>query len=137
MKVAVYGAGNQDLYVNQLRLPEKFGGVAPFGGSRMAMEFAKAGHLVYLAEPDMASLNVDQWSAVRSAGVVVTTDDTEAARHAEIAVFFTPFGKTTFRVAKNIVRSLPEELSLQRPARYPLLSSTMFWNGNSGPNAGM
>jgi len=108
MKVAVYGAGNQDLYVNQLRLPEKFGGVAPFGGSRMAMEFAKAGHLVYLAEPDMASLNVDQWSAVRSAGVVVTTDDTEAARHAEIAVFFTPFGKTTFRVAKNIVRSLPE-----------------------------
>ena len=26
MKVSVYGAGNQDLYVNKLKLPELFGG---------------------------------------------------------------------------------------------------------------
>lgn len=108
MKVAVYGAGNQDLYVNQLRLPEKFGGEAPFGGSRMAMEFAQAGHEVYLAEPDRGTLRKEQWDCVERAGVVVTNDDREAARHAEIAVFFTPFGKTTFKIAKNIVTSLPE-----------------------------
>jgi len=106
MKVAVYGAGNQDLYVNQLNLPLVFGGEPPFGGSRMAMEFAKAGHETYLAEPNRNMLTADHWKAVETAGVKVTSDDTEAARHAEIAVFFTPFGKSTFRIAKNIVKHL-------------------------------
>jgi H2-forming N(5),N(10)-methenyltetrahydromethanopterin dehydrogenase-like protein len=106
MKVAVYGAGNQDLYVNQLKLPELFGGEAPFGGSRMAMEFAGAGHEVWLAEPNRGMLNSDHWKAVEEAGVHVTGDDVEAAKHAEIAVFFTPFGKSTFRIAKNIVKHL-------------------------------
>ena len=49
MKVTVYGAGNQDLYVNQLNLPGAYGGVPPYGGSRMAIEFAEAGHDVILA----------------------------------------------------------------------------------------
>jgi H2-forming N(5),N(10)-methenyltetrahydromethanopterin dehydrogenase-like protein len=106
MKVAVYGAGNQDLYVKQLKLPEIFGGEPPFGGSRMAMEYAKAGHEVYLAEPNREMLNGDYWKAVERVGVRVTPDDTEAAKHAEIAVFFTPFGKPTFRIAKNIVKYL-------------------------------
>jgi H2-forming N5,N10-methylenetetrahydromethanopterin dehydrogenase-like enzyme len=44
MKIAVYGAGNQELYVEQLKLPEKYGGTPPYGGSRMAIEFAEAGH---------------------------------------------------------------------------------------------
>ncbi|MCE5213710.1 MAG: hypothetical protein LLF83_03195 [Methanobacterium sp.] len=52
MNITVYGAGNQELYVNQLQLPEKYGGKPPYGGSRMAIEYARAGHDVYLAEPD-------------------------------------------------------------------------------------
>lgn len=106
MKVAVYGAGNQDLYVNQLKLPVIFGGEPPFGGSRMAMEFAKAGHETYLAEPNRTMLTADHWKAVEETGVKITSDDGEAASHAEIAVFFTPFGKSTFRIAKNIVKYL-------------------------------
>ena len=52
MKVSVYGAGNQNLYINKLKIPELFGGEPPYGGSRMAMEFAEAGHDVMLSEPD-------------------------------------------------------------------------------------
>lgn len=40
--------------------------------------------------------------------VTVTSDDAEAARNAEIAVLFTPFGKSTFNIAKNIIKHLPE-----------------------------
>ena len=47
MKVSIYGAGNQDFYLNELRVSELFGGEPPYGGSRMAMEFAEAGHDVY------------------------------------------------------------------------------------------
>ena len=56
MKVTVYGAGNQKLYIENLKLPEKYGGEAPYGGSRMAVEFAEAGHEVTLAEPARRSL---------------------------------------------------------------------------------
>lgn len=42
-------------------------------------------------------------------GVVkVTEDDAEAASNAEIAALFTPFGKKTFEIAKNIISHLPE-----------------------------
>ncbi|GAB6055592.1 H(2)-dependent methylenetetrahydromethanopterin dehydrogenase-related protein [Methanobacterium movens] len=108
MKIAVYGAGNQNLYVNQLKLPEKYGGDAPYGGSRMAIEYAKAGHDVYLAEPNRSMLDDDHWKQVEDAGVTVTSDDVEAAKHAEIAVLFTPFGKKTFEIAKEITKHIPE-----------------------------
>jgi H2-forming N(5),N(10)-methenyltetrahydromethanopterin dehydrogenase-related protein len=108
MKIAVYGAGNQDLYVNQLKLPEKYGGIPPYGGSRMAIEFQEAGHEVYLAEVDRNMLTSEMWEVVENAGVTVTEDDAEAARNAEIAVLFTPFGKATFNIAKNIISQLPE-----------------------------
>ncbi|BDZ68044.1 H(2)-dependent methylenetetrahydromethanopterin dehydrogenase-related protein [Methanobacterium ferruginis] len=108
MKIAVYGAGNQDLYVNQLKLPEKYGGEPPYGGSRMAIEFKEAGHDVYLAEPERNMLPPDMWKVVEDTGVIVTSDDAEAARNAEIAIFFTPFGKPTFNIAKNIINHLPE-----------------------------
>jgi len=108
MKVAVFGAGNQDLYVRHLNLPEKFGGEPPFGGSRMAMEFAEAGHNTILAEPNRSILEEDHWKMVENAGVKVTEDDAEAASNAEIAALFTPFGKKTFEIAKNIISHLPE-----------------------------
>ncbi|ABR54921.1 coenzyme F420-dependent N(5),N(10)-methenyltetrahydromethanopterin reductase-related protein [Methanococcus vannielii SB] len=108
MKVTVYGAGNQNLYVNQLKLPESFGGTAPYGGSRMAIEFAKAGHEVILAEINKSNLNDEQWSIVESAGVNVVSDDIEASKNAEIAIFFTPFGKKTVEIAKKILPHLPE-----------------------------
>ncbi|AEF96540.1 H(2)-dependent methylenetetrahydromethanopterin dehydrogenase-related protein [Methanotorris igneus] len=108
MKVAVYGAGNQELYVNKLRLPETYGGAPPYGGSRMAIEFAKAGHEVYLAEPNRNMLTDEMWKVVEDAGVKVVSDDIEAAKNAEIAILFTPFGKKTFQIAKNILPYLPQ-----------------------------
>ncbi|MDI3483718.1 MAG: hypothetical protein PWQ74_305 [Methanobacteriaceae archaeon] len=108
MKVAVFGAGNQDLYVRHLNLPEKFGGEPPFGGSRMAMEFAEAGHDVILAEPNRNILEDEHWKMVEDTGVKVTDNDVEAASNAEIAILFTPFGKKTFEIAKNIISHLPD-----------------------------
>jgi len=109
LNITVYGAGNQDLYVNQLQLPERYGGNSPYGGSRMAIEYARAGHDVYLAEPDRNMLSKDHWKIVEDSGVTVASNDAEAAEDAEIAVFFTPFGKQTFNIAKQIVYHLPEE----------------------------
>ncbi|BAP62067.1 H(2)-dependent methylenetetrahydromethanopterin dehydrogenase-related protein [Methanococcus maripaludis] len=108
MKVTVYGAGNQNLYVNQLNLPGTYGGVPPYGGSRMAIEFAKAGHDVILAEVNKSNLTDEQWKIVEEAGVKVLTDDAEAAKEAEIAIFFTPFGKKTVEIAKTILPHLPQ-----------------------------
>ena len=108
MKISVYGAGNQNLYVNQLNLPENYGGEAPYGGSRIAMEFAEAGHDVVLAEPNKNILTEEMWKKVEESGVKVVSDDIEAARHGEIAIFFTPFGKKTIEIAKNIIPHLPE-----------------------------
>lgn len=109
MKIAVYGAGNQELYVEQLKLPEKYGGTPPYGGSRMAIEFAEAGHEVYLAEVDRNMLSSSMWQSVEDTGVTVTSSDVEAAENAEIAILFTPFGKPTFNIAKNIISHLPEK----------------------------
>lgn len=109
MKISVYGAGNQALYVDQLNLPGTYGGTAPYGGSRMAIEYAQAGHDVMLAEPDRSMLSEEHWKIVEDAGVKVTADDVEAAKHAEIAVLFTPFGKKTFEVAKTIVANIPQD----------------------------
>lgn len=107
MKIAVYGAGNQDLYINQLQLPDKFGGTPPYGGSRMAMEFSMAGHEVYLAEPQKNMLSDQLWEMVEKSGVNVTSDDAEAAQNAEIAILFTPFGSKTFDIAKEILMNIP------------------------------
>ncbi|AXV36896.1 MAG: methylenetetrahydromethanopterin dehydrogenase [Methanobacterium sp. BRmetb2] len=108
MKIAVYGAGNQNLYVKQLNLPEKYGGLPPYGGSKMAIEFAQSGHEVYLAEPNQDMLTDDHWKSVKDAGVEITSDDVEAAKNVEIAVLFTPFGKKTFKIAKEIIKYIPE-----------------------------
>ena len=109
MKVSVYGAGNQDLYINRLKLPELFGGEPPYGGSRMAMEFAEAGHDVVLVEPDRNKLTEDMWKKVEESGVKITKDDIEAAKHGELHILFTPFGKYTVNIAKKIIPHLPED----------------------------
>ena len=108
MRVSVYGAGNQDLYINKLNLPKKFGGEPPYGGSRMAIEFAKAGHDVVLAEPNRGIMSEDLWRKVEEAGVKVVSDDVEAAKHGEVHILFTPFGRATFRIAKTIIEHLPQ-----------------------------
>ncbi|XRO76546.1 H(2)-dependent methylenetetrahydromethanopterin dehydrogenase-related protein [Methanocaldococcus sp. 10A] len=108
MKVSVYGAGNQNLYMNQLNLPEKFGGEPPYGGARMAIEFAEAGHDVILAEPNKDIMSDDLWKKVEDAGVKVVSDDIEAAKHGEVHILFTPFGKATFNIAKTIIEHVPE-----------------------------
>ena len=108
MKIAVYGAGNQNLYIKQLKLPEKYGGEPPYGGSRMTMEFSLAGHEVYLAEPQKNMLSDELWEIVEKTGVNVTSNDAEAVQDAEIAILFTPFGKKTFNIAKEIIKNIPK-----------------------------
>lgn len=110
--IVVFGAGNQKLYVDKLNIQEKFGGESPFGGSAMAIEFAKAGHDVILAEPNRNMLSEEQWKKVEDAGVKVVSDDIEAAKHAEIAIFFTPYGSKTTNIVKKIAEHLPENAVL-------------------------
>jgi H2-forming N(5),N(10)-methenyltetrahydromethanopterin dehydrogenase-like protein len=108
MKISVYGAGNQKLYLEKLKIQEKFGGIPPYGGAGMAIEFAKAGHDVVLAEPNKDIMSDDLWKKVEEAGVKIVSDDVEAAKHGEVHVLFTPFGKYTVKIAKNIIEYLPE-----------------------------
>ncbi|CAB3289416.1 H(2)-dependent methylenetetrahydromethanopterin dehydrogenase-like protein [Methanocaldococcus lauensis] len=108
MKISIYGAGNQKLYLEILNVLEKFGGEPPYGGARMAIEFAKAGHDVVLAEPHKDIMNNDLWKTVEDAGVRVVSDDIEAAKHGEVHILFTPFGKITINIAKKIIEHVPE-----------------------------
>ena len=108
MKISIYGAGNQRLYLEQLKVPEKFGGEPPYGGAGMAIEFAKAGHDVVLSEPNRDVMSDDLWKKVEDAGVKVVSDDIEAAKHGEIHVLFTPFGRITLNIANTIIEHVPE-----------------------------
>jgi len=73
----------------------------------MAMEFAEAGHDVVLSEPNRNMLTEEMWKKVEEAGVKVTQDDLEAAKHGEVHILFTPYGHTT-SIAKNILPHLPK-----------------------------
>jgi len=108
MKISIYGAGNQKYYLNKLKVPKLFGGEPPFGGSRMAMEFAEAGHDVVLAEPNRGKLTEEMWEKVEETGVKITNNDMEAARHGEMHILYTPTYKT-IDVAKKIVDYLPKD----------------------------
>ncbi|MBW9222576.1 H(2)-dependent methylenetetrahydromethanopterin dehydrogenase-related protein [Methanothermococcus sp. SCGC AD-155-C09] len=108
MKVSVYGAGNQNLYINKIKAPELFGGEPPYGGSRVAMEFAQAGHDVILSEPDRNALTDEMWKKVEESGVKVTNDDIEAAKHGEVHIFFTPRDRI-LEIIKNILPHLPKD----------------------------
>lgn len=108
MKIAIYGAGNQNLYTKILKLQERFGGEPPFGGSRMAIEFSEAGHDVVLAEKNREVMEEEHWKKVEDAGVEITDKDEEAAKDAEVAILFTPFGKRTYEIVKKIIKHLPE-----------------------------
>ena len=108
MKITIYGAGNQRLQLNKLNVPEKFGGNPPYGGAAMAIQMAKAGHSVVLAEPNKENLTEEHWKIVENAGVKVISDDIEGAKHGEIHILFTPYGKLTVKIVKNIIEHLPE-----------------------------
>ncbi|MBW9222578.1 H(2)-dependent methylenetetrahydromethanopterin dehydrogenase-related protein [Methanothermococcus sp. SCGC AD-155-C09] len=108
MKISIYGAGNQDFYINKLKVPELYGGEPPYGGSRMAMEFAQAGHDVILSEPHRNILTEEMWKKVEESGVKITNNDIEAAKHGELHILYTPTDYT-LEVVKNILSHLPKD----------------------------
>ena len=77
----------------------------------MAMEFAEAGHDVVLAEPNREVLTEEMWRKVEEAGVKVTQDDLEAAKHGELHILYTP-PHETIEVAKKIIDHLPKDAVL-------------------------
>ena len=109
--ITIFGAGNQKLY-EKLNIKEKFGGSPPYGGAAMAIQMAKAGHNVVLAEPNKENLTEDHWKIVENAGVKVISDDIEGAKHGEICIFFTPYGARTTKIVKKIMDHIPENAVL-------------------------
>ncbi len=107
MNVTIYGAGNQRMYIDKLKVPEKYGGEAPYGGAAMAIEFAKAGHDVVLAEEDKKMMSKEMWKKVKDSGVMVVSDYTEAAKNAEIVLFHKSFKSGIEHIAKYIIPNLP------------------------------
>jgi H2-forming N(5),N(10)-methenyltetrahydromethanopterin dehydrogenase-like protein len=110
MKVAVFGFGSLNYYLNKLNVPERLGGDPPYGGSAMALEFAKTGkYEVWLADPHFDKVPPEVLKKLEDAGVRMTTDDTEAATDAQVAVMFTPFrAGITFKITENIIPHLGE-----------------------------
>ncbi|ENN96665.1 H(2)-dependent methylenetetrahydromethanopterin dehydrogenase-related protein [Methanocaldococcus villosus KIN24-T80] len=109
MKISVYGAGNQRLYIDKLKLHKKFNGKPPYGGAKIAMEFAEVGHDVILSEPNRNVMKEELWKCVKDVGVKVVNDDIEAAKHGEVHILFTPFGNHTIKIAEKIVRNVPKD----------------------------
>ncbi|HIP90980.1 MAG TPA: H(2)-dependent methylenetetrahydromethanopterin dehydrogenase-related protein, partial [Methanothermococcus okinawensis] len=80
-------------------------------GSRMAMEFAEAGHDVILSEPNRDMLTEEMWEKVEESGVKVTNNDIEAAKHGELHILYTPT-QSTLEIAKKIIDHLPKDAVL-------------------------
>ncbi len=110
MKVTVFGFGSLNYYLNKLNVPERLGGEPPYGGSAMALEFAKTGKYdVWLADPHLDKVPPEVLKKLEDAGVKMTTDDVEAAKDASVAVMFTPFrAGITFKIAETIIPHLGE-----------------------------
>ncbi len=113
MKVTVFGFGSLNYYLNKLNVQERLGGEPPYGGSAMALEFAKAGYDVTLADPYIEKVPPEVLKKLTDAGVKLTTNDTEAAEGTEVAILFTPFRSgITFRIAETILPHLGENAVL-------------------------
>ena len=109
MRVAVFGFGSLNYYLNKLNVQERLGGEPPYGGSAMALEFAKAGYDVTLADPHLSKVPQEILGKLESAGVKLTENDIEAAEGSEVAILFTPFRSgITFKVAETILPHLKE-----------------------------
>jgi len=109
MKVAVFGFGSLNYYLNKLKVQERLGGEPPYGGSAMALEFAKAGYDTILADPYLDKVPKEILDKLESAGVKLTNDDIEAAEGRDVAILFTPFrAGITFKVAETILPHLRE-----------------------------
>ncbi len=110
MRVAVFGFGSLNYYLNKLKVPEKLGGEPPYGGSAMALEFAKAGYDVTLADPHLDKVPKEILKKMQDSGVKLTDNDEEAAQDAEVAILFTPFRSgITFKVAERILAFLAKD----------------------------
>ncbi|WP_457568230.1 H(2)-dependent methylenetetrahydromethanopterin dehydrogenase-related protein [Desulfurobacterium sp.] len=122
MKVAVFGLGNQTYYRQVLKVPERLGGKPPFGGSRMALEFAVAGHEVWLSDPHMESFDSSIREELTEAGVNLTADDAEAAKDADVAVLFTPFRSgITVKIVETIIPFLGRNAVIATTCTMPVL----------------
>ncbi|WP_456397474.1 H(2)-dependent methylenetetrahydromethanopterin dehydrogenase-related protein [Desulfurobacterium sp.] len=122
MKVVVYGFGNQTYYRDILKVSESLGGEPPYGGSRMALEFAEAGHEVFLADPRMETIKTEFKQKLLDAGVKLTTDDIEAAKDADVAVLFTPFRSgLTIKIAERIIPHIGNDAVIATTCTMPVL----------------
>ncbi|WP_456465799.1 H(2)-dependent methylenetetrahydromethanopterin dehydrogenase-related protein [Desulfurobacterium sp.] len=122
MKVAVYGFGNQTYYREILKVPETLGGEPPYGGSRMALEFAQAGHEVSLADPRIETIDSSFKQKLIDAGIKLTGDDVEAAKDADVAVLFTPFRSgLTVKIAEKIIPYLGKDAVIATTCTMPVL----------------
>ncbi len=122
MKIAIFGFGNQTYYRDVLKIQEILGGEPPFGGSRMAMEFAQAGYDVTLADPHMDTIDSSFISKLEIADVKLTKDDIKAAKEAEVAVLFTPFRSgITKQIAETIIPYLAKDAVITTACTMPIL----------------
>lgn len=121
MNISIYGAGNQRMYLEKLKIPEKYGGDAPYGGAAIAIEFAKAGHDVVLAEEDKEIMSEKMWEKVKDAGVTVVSDYTEAAKNAEIVLFHKSF-KNSSEIVDSIVSNLPRDAIVANASNFSAIN---------------
>jgi len=122
MRVAVFGFGNQTYYRETMEVDKLIGGEPPFGGARMAMEFAQAGHDVTLSDPHIKTIDSSLIEKVEAVGVKLTEDDVEAAKDAEVAILFTPFRSgITVKIARKIIPCLAQKAVICTTCTMPIL----------------
>ncbi|SNR61808.1 H(2)-dependent methylenetetrahydromethanopterin dehydrogenase-related protein [Desulfurobacterium atlanticum] len=122
MKVAVFGFGNQSYYRDVINMESLLGGEPPFGGARMAMEFAQAGYEVVLSDPHISTIDASLIEKVKAAGVELTTDDAVAAKDAEVAILFTPFRSgISMKIAERIIPHLGKGAVICTTCTMPVL----------------
>jgi len=122
MKVSIYGAGNQKFYLEELKLHEKLGGEPPFGGGAVAIELAKAGHEVVLAEPDREVMDEELWKKIEEVGIKVVEDDVEAAKHGEVHILTRPCSESTIgSIKKDILQHIPKNSTIAICSSTPVI----------------
>ena len=129
MDIVIYGAGNQDIYLKKLKVPERCGGEPPYGGPAVAIEFAKVGHDVVLVENNKKTMSKEMWDKIIDAGVMVVSNDIEAAKNAEIVLINKFFKNGVNEIMETIVSHLPNDAVIS-PTCNSTISITTLLNSN-------